>query len=142
MRGAMSKRDWKRIDEVLVRRRELLLDLDFKKGWEGELDAMNRGREGARFRYPDSSILIFMHVYLHLLYQQLEGFTRILSSHAKRLKPLDHSSIQWRTEEMSLKLDGVVVESGGDVVIAVGATGIKVANWGDWIRHRWKVRRG
>jgi len=50
----MSGRDWKRINEALVRRGGLLLDLDFVKGWESELEAMNRGKEGARFRYPDS----------------------------------------------------------------------------------------
>jgi len=29
-----------------------------------------------------------------------------------------------------------------DVVIAVDSTGIKVANRGEWIRHKWKSRRG
>ena len=32
----MPKRDWKKINEALVRRGELLLDLDFVKGWESE----------------------------------------------------------------------------------------------------------
>lgn len=31
---------------------------------------------------------------------------------------------------------------GDDVVIAVDASGIKVANRGEWIRRKWKVRRG
>jgi hypothetical protein len=43
----MSKRDWKRINEALVKRGELLLDLDFAKGWEDELEVMNKGKEGA-----------------------------------------------------------------------------------------------
>jgi len=140
----MAKRDWKRVNEALVRRGELLLDLDFVKGWEGELDAMNRGKEGARFRYPDSFIrlLLFMHAYLHLPYRQLEGFTKALARYVKGLRPPDHSSIQWRAERLPLKLDHGVMDSNEDMVIAVDATGIKVANRGDWIRHKWKVRRG
>jgi len=127
-----------------VRRGELLLDLEFVKGWEGELDVMNRGKEGARFRYPDSflRLLLFMHAYLHLPYRQLEGFTKALSRYVKGLKPPDHSSIQWRAEKFPLKLDHRVMDSNEDVVIAVDSTGIKVANRGDWIRHKWKVRRG
>ena len=140
----MRKRDWKRINEALVKRGELLLDLDFVKGWEKELDAMNRGKEGARFRYPDSFIrlLLFMHVYLHLPYRQLEGFTKALARYVKGLKPPDHSSIQWRAEKLPVKLDNAVMHSNEDVVIAVDATGVKVSNRGDWMRHRWKRRRG
>jgi hypothetical protein len=140
----MPKRNWKRINEALVRRGELLLDLDFVKGWEKELDSMNRGKEGARFRYPDSFIrfLLFMHVYLHLPYRQLEGFTKALARYVKGLRPPDHSSIQWRAEKLPVKLDNAVMHSNEDVVIAVDATGVKVSNRGDWMRHRWKRRRG
>ena len=79
-----------------MRRGELLLDLDFVKGWMDELEAMNKGKEGAMFRYPESFIrlLLFMHVYLHLPYRQLEGFTKALARYVKGLKAPDHSSIQ------------------------------------------------
>jgi len=127
-----------------VRRGELLLDLDFVKGWEDELQSMNKGKEGARFRYPDSFIrlLLFMYVYLHLPYRQLEGFTKALARYVKGLKPPDHSSIQWRAEKLPVKLDQTLVDSNEDLVIALDASGIKVANRGDWIRHKWKVKRG
>ncbi|MFH0848044.1 MAG: IS5 family transposase [archaeon] len=140
----MPKRNWKRINEALVRRGELLLDLDFVKGWGSELEVMNRGKEGAQFRYPDSFIrlLLFMHVYLHLPYRQLEGFIKALSKYVKGLKPPDHSSISWRAEKLPVKLDSAVMHSNEDVIIAVDATGIKVSNRGDWMRHQWKRRRG
>jgi hypothetical protein len=140
----MRKRDWKRINEALVRRGELLLDLDFVKGWERELEGMNEEKEGARFRYPDSFIrlLLFMHVYLHLPYRQLEGFTKALARYVKGLKPPDHSSISWRAEKLPVRLDRTVMDSDEPVVIALDASGIKVANRGEWMRHKWKVRRG
>jgi len=127
-----------------VRRGELLLDLDFVKGWEGELEAMNKGKEGALFRYPDSFIhfLLFMYVYLHLPYRQLEGFTKALARYVKGLKVPDHSSIQWRAEKLPVKLDKTLIDSNEDLVIALDGSGIKVFNRGEWIRHKWKVKRG
>ncbi len=127
-----------------MRRGELLLDLDFVKGWEDELEAMNKSKEGAVFRYPDSFIrlLLFMHVYLHLPYRQLEGFTKALARYVKGLTAPDHSSIQWRAEKFPIRLNDALAKSNEDVVIALDASGIKVANRGDWIRHKWKVRRG
>ena len=140
----MSGRDWKGINEGLVRRGELLLDLDFVKGWGKELDSMNSGKEGARYRYPDSFIrlLLFMHVYLHLPYRQLEGFSKALSRYVEGLRPPDYSTIQWRAARLPLKLDHTLVDSGEDVVIALDASGIKVSNRGGWIRRKWRVRRG
>ena len=140
----MSKRDWKQVNEGLVRRGELLLDLDFVKGWGRELDSMNSGKEGARYRYPDSFIrlLLFMHAYLHLPYRQLEGFTKALSRYVEGLKPPDYSTIQWRAGRLHLNLDQTLVDSGEDVVIALDASGIKVSNRGGWMRRKWKVRRG
>jgi hypothetical protein len=140
----VSKRDWKRINEALVRRGELLLDLDFVKDWEDELEGMNKGKEGALFRYPDSFVrlLLFMHVYLHLPYRQLEGFTKALAKYVRGLKAPDHSSIQWRAEKLPIKLDKMLMDSNEDLVIALDASGIKVANRGEWIRHKWKVKRG
>ena len=31
---------------------------------------------------------------------------------------------------------------GNDIVIALDSTGIKVANRGEWMRHKWHVRKG
>ncbi|MEM2990212.1 MAG: IS5 family transposase [Halobacteria archaeon] len=140
----MSKRNWKHINESLVRRGELLLNLGLLKGWSNELQEMNKGKEGARFRYPDSFIrlLLFMHFYLHLPYRQLEGFIKALSKYINGLKAPDHSSIQWRAERLKIRLDNAIVKSNEDLVIALDASGIKVTNRGDWIRHKWKVRRG
>lgn len=50
------KRDWKKYNQELVKRGELLFDLGFLEGWKRELKRMNRGKEGARFRYPESFV--------------------------------------------------------------------------------------
>jgi hypothetical protein len=73
-----------------------------------------------------------------LPYRQLEGFTRALSRYGE-VKPIDHSTIH----ERSMKLDlAINAETSDDMIISVDASGIKVANRGEWMRERWKRRRG
>jgi len=45
----MPDRNWKEYNEALVRRGEILLDMEFLDNWSKELNIMNRGKEGARF---------------------------------------------------------------------------------------------
>jgi len=51
-----QKRDWKSYNDQLVKRGELLIDLDFVENWEKELEEMNRGKRGKPFDYPESLI--------------------------------------------------------------------------------------
>jgi len=50
--------DWKGVDERLVKRRELLLSLEFLEGYDRELKRMNRGKVGRPYtlteRYMES----------------------------------------------------------------------------------------
>ena len=48
--------DWQGYNEALVRRGETLLDLGLLESWAEEIEEMNRGREGGRYRYPDGLI--------------------------------------------------------------------------------------
>jgi len=140
----MSDRDWKAYNAALVRRGEILLDLRVMKGWKDELADMNKEKEGGRYEYPNSFIklLAFIHVYLRLPYRQLEGFVLMLARHAGGLKAPDYSSMAWRIQRLDVKLNDALASSEDEVVLALDATGIKVANRGDWIRHKWKVKRG
>jgi hypothetical protein len=116
--------------------------LDFVANWSAELKTMNEAKEGARFRYPESfvKLLAVVHAYI-LLYRQLEGFTRALSQHVDGLKAPDYTTIWWRVSKMKVELDSSI-ERDRDVTIAVDSSGIKVSNRGEWIRHKWKVKRG
>jgi len=140
----MSGRDWRRVNDGLVRRGELLLDLDFVKGWGEELDSMNSGKEGAKYRYPGqlhpprSSSCTPTSTSPTASSKASLG----LSKYVEGLRPPDYSTIQWRAGRLHLHLDQRLVESGEDLVIALDATGIKVANRGEWIRRRWGARRG
>jgi len=52
----------------------------------------------------------------------------------------DYSTIDRRVNRLDVKLDEEAY--GDDIVLAVDASGIKVANRGEWMRHKWKVKRG
>ena len=129
---------------VLVRRGEILLDFGMMGDWKRELAEMNGGKEGGRYMYPDSFVrlLAFIHVYLRLPYRQLEGFVRMLSKHLDGLRAPDYSSMAWRIQRLDVKLNDDLAESMEEVVLAVDSSGVKVANRGEWMRHKWNVRRG
>lgn len=62
-----KKRNWKEYNEALVRRGEILLDTDFLSSWQEELGKMNDGKEGARYRYPDSFVKLLATIHAYLL---------------------------------------------------------------------------
>ena len=70
--------NWHDYDEKLIRRGELILDLEFVRNYPSELDAMNRGKEGKPFKLTDSYVRFLAVVrYLYgMPYRQLEGFPR------------------------------------------------------------------
>jgi len=76
-----------------------------------------------------------------LPFRQLEGFIRALTEHVDGLKAPDYTTIWWRVKRMKLELDPEVRRD-EDVTIAVDSSGMKVSNRGEWIRRKWKVRRG
>lgn len=137
-----SLRNWEEYNEALVKRGAILLDLDFVADWSRELKGMNERKEGARFRYPESFIKLLAVVHAYVLpFRQLEGFTRALSQYVDELKAPDYTTIWWRVARMKVDLASSV-ELGKDVTIAVDSSGIKVSNRGEWIRKKWKVKRG
>jgi len=137
-----SLRDWEGYNEALVKRGLILLDLDFVAGWSRELKAMNDGKEGGRYRYPESFIKLLAVVHAYVLpYRQLEGFMRGLSQHVDGLKAPDYTTIWWRISKMKVDLAASVVLD-KDVTIAVDSSGIKVSNRGEWLHKKWKVKRG
>ena len=142
-------RNWKNYNESLVRRGEILLDFDVIDNWDSELSEMNKNKEGRKFVYPDSFIKLlgYMRAYFHLPYRQTEGVVR---EHASNTLPSipDYSNISRRINRLDIKisLDGGADKSDlhndDNFVIAIDSTGIKVTNRGEWIRHKWKVKRG
>lgn len=138
--------NWNKYNESLVRRGEILLDFDVIDNWPIELEKMNKCKRGRKFVYPDSFIKLlgYMRAYFHLPYRQTEGVVR---EHASDTLPSipDYSRICRRINKLNIKICDENDKSNlhdDNFVVAIDATGIKVTNRGEWIRHKWNVKRG
>lgn len=139
--------NWKRYNESLVKRGEILLDFDVIDNWDSELEKMNECKKGRKFVYPDSFIKLlgYVRAYFHLPYRQTEGIVR---THAANTLPSipHYSRICRRINRLDIKIDDDQDKSSLQhddyFVIAIDSTGVKVTNRGEWIRHKWKVKRG
>ncbi len=132
--------DWPSYNESLVRRGQVLLDLDVLDGWDNELSQMNHGKVGEPYDYPDSFIqlLRYMRAYFHLPYRQTQGV--VIARASTKLPSIPHySTISRRINRLEIKIHEKL---GNDIVIALDSTRIKVANRGEWMRHKWHVRKG
>jgi len=125
-----------------VKRGEILLDLRILDRWDSELDVMNAGKEGGRYVYPEIFVRLlgYVHLLFHLPYRQTEGFLKALRRFDPRIHVPDYSTIDRRVNRLHVKLSEE--DYGNDLVIAVDASGIKVSNRGDWMRRKWRIRRG
>ena len=134
--------DWPGYNEALVRRGEILLDLSLLQGWGEELEEMNRGKDGARYRYPETLIKLqgLIRALFRLPYRQLEGFTHALSRWEPRLTVPDYTTCR-RVNTLNIDLEPHI-DPERPVTIAVDSTGIKVADRGEWMRAKWRRRRG
>jgi len=139
--------NWRNYNESLVKRGEVLLDFDVIDNWDNELEEMNENKKGRKFVYPDSFIKLlgYMRAYFHLPYRQTEGVVR---EHASNTLPSipDYSNIRRRINRLDIKVDNHDDDKSSvhddNFVIAIDSTGIKVSNRGEWIRHKWNVKRG
>ncbi|MGZ5491176.1 MAG: IS5 family transposase [Nitrososphaeraceae archaeon] len=136
--------NWRKYNQSLVKRGEIMLGFDVIDNWDNELKEMNKGKVGEPFHYPNSFLLLlgYARVYFHLPFRQTEG---VVLEHASNTLPSipDYSTINRRINKLEIHVNNSI---GGrdDVIIAIDSTGIKVTNRGEWMRHKWhcKSRKG
>ena len=57
--------NWKKYNESLVKRDEILLDFDVIDNWHIELEKMNQGKEGRKFVYPQIHLSNYLDILEH-----------------------------------------------------------------------------
>ena len=136
-----EQRNWREYNGQLVRRGEFYISLDFVDHWDDEITQMNEGKRGRPFMFPERlmEFLAFLHV-AFLPYRQMEGFLRKLSEYIPKLQPADYTTICKRMHH--IELDISLQDIPNDVIVALDATGMKVSSRGEWMRHKWGVRKG
>ena len=130
--------DWKAVDERLIRRGELILDLESLRNHEKELEEMNKGRPGPRYKIANSIIqlLAIVRYLFQMPYRQLEGYTRALHRLVPQLPPADYSGIRKRILRLQVDPYKHLSRSSDPVTIALDSTGVKVEKAGGWIERK------
>ena len=134
---------WPSYNTSLVRRGEILFSYDFLDIWDDDLARMNENKNGKKYKFPDSFILIIGHirVCLHLPYRQTEGL--IKSTLGKNIpedkQPPSYSQTCRRTNKLDIDINSSI-EDDDVVIIAADSTGIKVTNRGQWMRDKWHIK--
>ena len=130
--------NWKATDEKLIRRGELILNLEALKNHGKELENMNEGRPGPRYRLANSYIQLLAAVrFLYQMpYRQLEGYTRILHRLVPELPQADYSGIRKRILRLPVNPYTHLKDTDEPATIALDSTGVKVEKAGGWIERK------
>jgi hypothetical protein len=152
-------KNWSDYSERLVERGSVLFSLYWIRRITEELEEMNRGKVGAPFLYSGSMIewARNKHVREKKDYRTLEGELREImrfvngkaisySQMFKRcrrldvigaaVKELDPAWVKIKNIDNSMTPGAVPIISAGD------ASGIKITVRGEWMREKWRIRRG
>ena len=132
-------RNWKVYHEELIIRGEFFFDFSFLENWDDELLHMNKNKVGRPYEYPDSLFVWLSPMHNFLDSRKLEGAMHKLSHYIPRLRACDHSTIIERLNKLEQNLD---IDKSKKYHTAVDVTGNKLSNRGEYIRHKWKVKRG
>lgn len=135
----IDKRNWKETNEKLIKRGEFYINPTFLDTWLDETKEMNAGKVGEPYLYPNSMI-----EFLGILfskgfdYRALEGIIRGLSKRLGNFPVISFSQIRRRIKKLPLSFKA----KSNNLVVGCDGSGIKVTNRGEWIRHKWRIRRG
>jgi len=136
----MDNRNWKQYNQHLIKRGEFLINPKFLSSWNEELEQMNGGKIGQPYLYPRSEIefLAVLHA-KSFDYRALQGIIKSLSTNHKFQFPVISYT------QICRRINGLEVSFGSveeNLVVAIDGSGEKVSNRGEWMRQKWKVRRG
>ena len=129
---------WKETDEKLIRRGELILDIESLKDHRQELKKMNKGKRGRSYRIANSyvQLLAVVRYLFSMPYRQLEGYTRILHRLVPDLPQADYSGIRKRILRLSVDPYKDLKDTSEPVTIAIDSTGVSVQKAGGWIERK------
>lgn len=136
-------RDWKKVNNKYIHEGELYLSFDFLDTWNKEIAKLNKNKEGARYKYPDSLIRFcsVIKVCFHIGYRQEQGFLESLHKWIPIPDVISYSQINRRMSKLGLDLVKSLAKQEDAQIIAVDSTGIKLYNSGEWIREKHKKKK-
>ena len=124
-----DKRDWKVENEKYVVRGEFLLDFDFVKSWDKELEEMNEEKRGAPFQFPESFIELLAVWGQWVSNRYLQGITRRFQFYGLIPKEADYSTISIRINKIDTSFE---LPKEGNISVSTDGSGMKMSNRGDY----------
>jgi hypothetical protein len=136
-------RNWKQINTKYIKEGEVYLDFGFLSTWNRELEKLNKSKEGAQYKYPDSLMRFssVLKTVFHLGYRQEQGLLNSLSKYAAIPGVPSYTQIQRRINKLGLNIVKSLANDKEPMVIAIDASGIKLCNRGEWAREKHKRKR-
>jgi len=125
----IDKRVWKVENRKYVVRGEFLLDLDWAKNWDAELNEMNKGKKGSPYKYPESLIRLQAIWGQWVDYRGLKGITKKLCEHELIPYYNDFSTIQRRVTKMDIEFE---LPKEGHISVSTDGSGMKAGNGGEY----------
>lgn len=135
-----DKRNWKETNEKYVKRGEYYINPKFLETWLDEIKEMNAGKVGQPYLYPNS-LIEFLAILQNKGFdvRALHGIVRALSKRLGNFPVISYPQINRRINKLDIKFDKEYEEK---LIVGCDGTGDKVSKRGEWMRHKWKIRRG
>jgi len=132
-------RNWKEYNQKLIKRGEFYINPAFLSTWNDEIKQLNADKVGNPYLYPNSMIqfLAVLHV-KGLDYRALQGIMQALSNNVMPFPVISYTQICRRVNNLEINFKAV----GENLIVAGDGTGEKISNRGEWMRQKWKIRRG
>jgi len=130
-----DNRDWKTYNHQLVKRGEFLLDLEWVKEWNYELEAMNDGKVGKPYKFPNSMIRLqdVWHA-MEIPYRMIQGITMKLAEIADLPQYNHYSTINRRVNQLDIQLE---LTSDHFKVLAADGSGFQAISGGEYLRDKY-----
>ena len=133
---------WSDYNEALIRRGEVLLDVDFVRDWSRELQGMNYdGKLGRPFEFPESYIefIAFMKIGFKFPYRMVQGAVRALSK-IMRMEEMHFTHMRRRilAKKPSLEVEETNNEP---LTLVVDSSGLSTTRKGVYIEKMWRKQK-
>ncbi len=135
-----ANKSWHDYNESLIERGRVLIDLDFIRSYNKEIENMNKDKVGAPFQYSDNYIqfLAFLKIGFKILYRTVHGIIRELSEYV-RIEEIHFTHIRRRILKIKPSVDKNLDFNDDDpITLIVDASGLTVSKKGDYIEDKWK----
>ena len=130
----IDNRNWSEYNEKLVARGEFLLEMEWVRSWNKELEKMNKDKMGAPFEYPESLIRLQAIWHQWIDYRGLEGVTKKFVEYGLVPKYNDFSTINRRVNKTEIEFK---LPESGSVCASTDGSGMKMGNGGEYRERKY-----